>query len=125
MVFVGNADREKDQFQWLFGGFWPPDHPLYTEDVEIKWQVAPAGTERTEWVTGETRWTVTFLIYGRWELEFRDKKVNLVKLGDFAYWTPGEDHRWKALETSLVVTVRWPSGVKGGQSIKIKTSHNT
>ena len=109
MATSGNGFEDRDHKEWLIGHFRGEGHPLYSPDVEIKWQTAPKGLAREEWVTGETRTAISFLFSGKWELEFCDRKVVLQEPGDYAMWGPGEDHRWRALENSLVVTVRWPS----------------
>lgn len=52
---------------------------------------------------------------GAFELSFRrgGRRCTLVleQPGDFAIWGEGLEHRWRALEPSTVLTVRWqPSG---------------
>jgi len=34
--------------------------------------------------------------------------------GDFAIWGEGLEHRWRALEPSTVLTVRWQHGNRQG-----------
>ena len=78
-------------------------------DVEIKWGVHEAGEERAEWTTGETRTSILILISGRFLQRLPDREVELSKQGDYVMWGPGVVHAWKALERSVMMTVRWPS----------------
>jgi len=41
--------------------------------------------------------------------EFPDEKVELNHQGDYVMWGIGVDHRWEALEDTVIITVRWPS----------------
>jgi hypothetical protein len=80
--------------------------------VEVKWATHAAGETRPAWARGETTTTITLLISGRFLVQFSDdpgEDVMLTRPGDYALWGPGVDHRWTALEDSVVVTVRWPS----------------
>lgn len=110
MVTTGNAKLDAKS-GWIVGSFFDKNEfgLRSTEDLEIKWGVHKANEERSEWVTGETRETISILIKGRFEIEFRDKKVELKNEGDFVMWGRDIDHKWKTLEDSVVLTVRWPS----------------
>jgi hypothetical protein len=55
---------------------------------------------------------------GAFELSFRrdGRRCTLVleQHGDFAIWGEGLEHRWRALEPSTVLTVRWQPGSQQG-----------
>ena len=108
-IQTGNAaiDNEKG---WFVGNSLPESLGIrHTYDVELKWSIHAAGEERLEWVTSEVRTTVAILISGKYEVMFRDKSTILAKQGDFVMWGRGSDHKGKALEDSVILTVRWPS----------------
>lgn len=81
----------------------------HSDDVEIKWKNHTKGEERSEWATNETRTSIGILIRGKVEMVFRDKTQILSKEGDYVMWGPSIDHKWRVLEDSLVITIRWPS----------------
>jgi hypothetical protein len=108
-IQVGNAATDA-QKGWFIGSFMDEKFGLrHSEDVELKWGVHPAGEERPEWVTSEARTAVSILISGKFEIMFRDRTVTMSQLGDFVMWGEGDDHKWRALEDAVVLTVRWPS----------------
>jgi len=95
---------------WFVGGSLDQRFGLrHTYDVELKWSTHKAGEERPEWVTKEVRTTIAILISGRYEVMFRDQSVILTKQGDFVMWGKNYDHKGRALEDSVLLTVRWPS----------------
>lgn len=95
---------------WVVGNFIPPETGIrHSKDVEIKWGDHQKGQARLEWVTSEARTTICILISGRFEVDFRDRTLSLEKPGDYVMWGQGVDHRWRALEDSVTITVRWPS----------------
>lgn len=109
LITTGNAitDAKKG---WFVGSFF--DQKLgfrFSDDVEIKWGIHKKGEERPEWVTGEFRTTVSILISGKFEMIFNNKSIILTKQGDFVMWGKGTDHKWKCLEDTTILTVRWPS----------------
>jgi len=71
--------------------------------------VHPAGDERADWTTGETRTSFMVLISGRFIQRLPDRQVELIKPGDYVSWGPGVVHAWRAIEDSVLLTVRWPS----------------
>lgn len=109
-IYVGNAgvDAAGDR-GWLLGHFKPPGDPRHSDAVEIKWGVHPAGDERAQWATGETRTALLVLISGRFRVELPGRSVLLSEPGDYVVWGKGVDHSWRAEEQSTVLTVRWPS----------------
>lgn len=95
---------------WFVGGSVDANFGLrHTYDVEMKWSTHPAGQEHPRWVTNEVRTAVAILISGRYEVMFRDQTVALAQQGDFVMWGKGYDHKGRALEDSVILTVRWPS----------------
>ena len=50
-----------------------------------------------------------FLISGRFVQKRPDREVELSKPGDYVMWGPGVVHAWKAVEDSVMLTIRWPS----------------
>jgi hypothetical protein len=114
-VQSGNANEDAQPYRgWLIGHFVAGPEPQLRRqtDVEIRWTTHVAGETRPSWVRGETTTTITLLINGRFRIQFSDdprEDVTLARQGDYALWPPGVDHRWTALEDSMVVTVRWPS----------------
>jgi mannose-6-phosphate isomerase-like protein (cupin superfamily) len=108
MKYTGNAGIDgKLTRQWIVGSFMPEGDIRNSGDVEIKWGVHQKGEVRPEWVTDEQRTTVAILVSGRFMVEFRDEEVELRDQGDYVMWGAGEDHRWRVLEDSVTLTVRW------------------
>ena len=108
---TGNALSDgADHRGWLIGHFMDPGSIRHSGSVEVKWAFHPKGEERAEWVTGETCTTLLVLISGTFQIDLSEGARALVDQGDYAMWGPGVDHSWRALEDSVVVTVRWPSG---------------
>lgn len=108
-IQTGNAVIDNTN-GWFVGGSISNDLGLrHNHDVELKWSQHKAGDIHADWVTAETRTTVAILISGKYEVIFRKKSVVLAKQGDFVMWGKGYDHKGRALENSVVLTVRWPS----------------
>jgi hypothetical protein len=109
-IHTGNAQIDgKLNNHWVVGHFIPIDDIRHSDDVEIKWGVHQSGDKREDWVTGEKRTTIAILVSGKVVFEFRDKKCELSKQGDYVMWGVGVDHRWEVVEDSVIITVRWPS----------------
>ena len=109
-IQTGNALDSAGNRGWFVGHFINKSLGLrHTNDVELKWGVHKSGEHREDWVTGETRTAIALLISGKVEFEFRDKSIDLVNAGDYVMWGKGADHRWRAIDDSVVLTVRWPS----------------
>jgi hypothetical protein len=107
--YTGNAGDDSTQYRgWLLGNFIP-DGPRHADAVEIKWGIHSADQTRDGWSTAETRTTLVLLVSGRFEVELSTGKVALERQGDYVVWGRGIDHTWRAIENSVVVTVRWPS----------------
>lgn len=107
----GNAAADgADTRAWLVGHFLPPGSPRYSADVEVKWREHPAGERRPTWSAGDDRTTLTLLVQGsRFRVRLPDGDVLLSRPGDYVLWGPGVGHTWEALDSSTLVTVRWPS----------------
>lgn len=109
-VYAGRAGADGAANQgWLLGHFMPPGTPLHSTDVEIKWGVHPAGDRRAAWALGETRTALLVLISGAFHVELRDRTVILTEPGDYVLWGVGQEHSWRALKDTTVLTIRWPS----------------
>lgn len=107
---VGNAAEEGGTHRgWVVGHFMEKGDIRFSEDVEIKWGIHPAGDERPEWVESEHRTTVLILVKGRFRINLSACSHLLETEGDYAMWGPGVGHSWRAEADSVVVTVRWPS----------------
>jgi mannose-6-phosphate isomerase-like protein (cupin superfamily) len=87
----------------------PPDDVRHSDDVEIKWGLHPKGDERSERVGTEHRTTVVLLVSGRFRIDLDTGSVVLGRTGDYLMYGAGVGHSWRAEETSVVLTVRWPS----------------
>lgn len=110
-VIVGNADDDGQAHRgWLVGHFAGSSGvPTYTEAVEVKWGVHPAGERRVVSAVNATATSLSLLVRGRFRLGFPERAVVLEREGDYALWPPGVAHDWHAEEESVVVTIRWPS----------------
>ena len=110
-ITTGNAYDDGDKHRgWLVGNFIEPgDSVANSSDVEIKWGIHRAGEERADWTTGETRTSFMVLISGRFVQRLPDREVELARPGDYVMWGPGVVHAWRAVEDSVMLTVRWPS----------------
>jgi hypothetical protein len=107
----GNAsEASKDTRGWFVGNFMPgEDNPLRTEALEVKWYTHAKGETRAQWAPGNPVKTLNILIRGHFVLLFPNQEVALEKEGDFVLFGPGLPHSYRAVEESLILTVRWPS----------------
>jgi cupin superfamily acireductone dioxygenase involved in methionine salvage len=109
-IYTGNAQDDGQLTKhWIIGHFLPEDDIHHSDDVEIKWGVHQQDDKRQKWVTGENRTAVSILVSGKVIFEFRDKKCELSRQGDYVMWGGGVEHRWEVAEDSVIITVRWPS----------------
>lgn len=110
MIQTGNAYDNEATRGWFVGSFLDESRGLRRrDDIELKWAIHPAGEKRSGWVTGEIRTTIAILISGKWEMEFRGRTIILQKQGDYVMWGRGTDHKWRTLEDTTLLTIRWPS----------------
>jgi hypothetical protein len=110
-LLFGNAEQAARETRgWFLGHFAPgEDNPLCSQDVELKWFTHRQGEVRSEWAPGSRARTLNLLIRGRFVLVFPDQEVALEREGDFVLFGPGVAHSYRAVEESLILTVRWPS----------------
>jgi mannose-6-phosphate isomerase-like protein (cupin superfamily) len=114
--YQGNVDADAGQNRsWLVGHFKDPGELRYDDDVEIKVSHHPAGQAREAWAARETRRTWVMVVAGGFEIDLveerpggRERTVRLGP-GDYAMWERGVAHRYRAVEDTTMVTVRWPS----------------
>ena len=108
---TGNASAESTLYRdWIVGHFIPPEvGERSTSDLEVKWGAHDAGDGEREWSVNKTATTMSILLRGKDRIEFPDGEALLDQEGDYAVWGPGVPHRWRAIEPSVVLTVRWPS----------------
>jgi len=108
-VYVGSAPADAPEYRgWLLGHFMPEGDARHSDAIEIKWGAHPAGEERAEWVSAETRTALIILVRGRFRVDFPDRSVVLGEQGDYVVFD-GVEHSWCAEEESIIVGVRWPS----------------
>lgn len=68
--------------------------------------------QRDGWTAAEheVRTTLILLVEGYFVVNLKDGDVEMVRQGDFASFGPGgSGTSWRAIERSVVMTVRWPS----------------
>lgn len=119
-LVIGNAIRDgAANRQWFLGPFLDDPAGLRkTNHLEVKWGVHPRGAARADWAPAGSTLTLSVLVRGRFQLEFRrpgavveTRRVVLADEGDYALWSPEVEHSWLALDDSVVLTVRWPDAV--------------
>lgn len=109
-IYKGNAALDGQLTrQWFIGSFLPDDDLRHSDEVEIKWGVHKKGEAREDWSKNEGRKTVCILVSGQFVVQLPDEDVQLLSQGDYAMWDIGINHKWQAIEDSIVLTIRWPS----------------
>lgn len=109
---AGNHGDENDHRGWFIGHFIDPAQGLrYTEGIEVKWGVHSTNEKKPFPDASEEATTLTLLISGAFIVDFPNvsKSVYLKRPGDYVVFAPEVMHSWKALQDSVVLTVRWPS----------------
>ena len=87
--------------------------PQDTRQVAVKWGVHPSGEVRPGgWADEDEFVTLSVLVSGDFVLSFESqagevRDVRLSRPGDYAIWTPGVRHTWRAAAACVVLTVRW------------------
>jgi mannose-6-phosphate isomerase-like protein (cupin superfamily) len=110
LVFGNAAAASKDTRGWFLGQFLPgASNPHRTSDLEVKWFTHAKGEERAQWAPASPVRTLNVLVRGHFVLRFPDREVALREEGDYVLFGPGVPHSFRSVETSLVLTVRWPS----------------
>ena len=116
---IGNAEEDGAAFRhWFVGDLssWAGRRfagARDTRQVSIKWGVHPGGELRPGgWADGDAFVTLSVLISGDFVLSFETesgavREVRLCRPGDYAIWTPGVRHTWRAVGDCVVLTVRW------------------
>lgn len=109
---TGNAALDGELTRgWILGRFLDQEQfgVRSTDALEVKWGLHPKGDQRDDWTVGDARTTLLVLISGHWLLDLAVETVKLTRPGDYVVWGPGIDHSWRAVEESVMLTVRWPS----------------
>lgn len=127
-VSVGNASVQGAAHNgWFVGDFtrWLTDRGAApselasiglrdTSVLEVKWGVHPAGQPRPAgWAPRTPAVGVSVLVSGEFVVVFREsadaaeREVRLREQGDFVVWGPAVEHRWYAVQDSIILTVRW------------------
>lgn len=105
---IGNAYKDGEGRRgWFIGPFMSKESIAFSDKVEVKWVEHKRGELRPDWVRDEKRSSLCILLAGRYAMHFSDCTVILEEQGDYVLWGEGSDHRWEAIEDSLIMTVRW------------------
>ena len=107
----GNAQDDSAPFHdWLVGYFVPLSSGLrHSDDIEIKWGVHQKGAGDDQWTVNRMATSISILVSGVDQISLPHRVFTLSNPGDYLIWGPGMPHRWRTLEDSVVITVRWPS----------------
>jgi hypothetical protein len=92
------------------GSFLPDEAGIrHTDALEVKWGQHRAGDVRTDVNNGAGMCSLAILITGTFIIEFPtlDEEVVLSQAGDYVLYGPDVAHRWRAIDASTVLTVRW------------------
>ena len=88
--------------------------PRVSSTVEVKWGIHPAGLPRPGgWVASSGISTLSVLIAGQFEVRFRSAEgepetvVALRRVGDYVMSNEDYEHTWRAIEDSVILSVRW------------------
>jgi hypothetical protein len=114
-IVVGNAadqGQEDGRRGWFIGHFIDPREGLrFSEEVEFKWAIHPAGESKPDNGVNLTATTISILISGKFIINFPDQdySLTLVRSGDYVLFAPGVLHNWLAAEDTVILNMRWPS----------------
>lgn len=133
MVTAGNAAEDGAPFNgwfvgdlpaWLHGRGAASDEAIAalgvraSSVVEVKWGFHPAGMPRPGgWVASSAITTLSVLISGSFEVSFRAREgdairiVPLRRVGDYVISAADYEHTWRAIEDSVILSVRWREAV--------------
>ena len=139
----GRAEKDAESFRkWLVGPLseWcSKEHVPYipltmslrdTCHVKIKWGTHKQG-DHSQNARGCFEWkppdpgflSITMLVRGAFLVAFRERggkeatcwTETLTAEGDYVIWPGKLEHKWVALENSLIITVRWPINSQPGK----------
>ena len=110
-VIKGNAYKDRNGRQWLIGAFIDESKGLRKDSrVEVMWSTHKAGDKKENWTKSVRATTLTLLVKGKFINVFPEiGDVVLETEGDYLIYSPGTSHTWRAVEDSVLITVRWPS----------------
>lgn len=104
----GNAAIDHTGTGWFVGHFVDPSSLRSTHDVEVKWAFHPKGDVRASWAHATPCPCINLLVKGRTVTSFPDAEAELSRPGDYVIWQD-VPHSFRAVEDSVVLTIRWPS----------------
>lgn len=114
-IYSGNALLEgglDGRRGWFLGHFRDPASGLpHSNDVEVKWGTHPQGEEKTLLAANDSATTLSVLISGVFRVWFPhfEREIILAEPGDYVVFAPGVAHTWRAMEDTVIISVRWPS----------------
>jgi quercetin dioxygenase-like cupin family protein len=105
----GYAPEDGDSRGWFVGHFVSTERKLnHSEAVEVKWSTHAPGDRQIEWQSSSGT-SLTILVKGAMHIQFHDGTANLRRQGDYVMWPAGVAHRWRSIDDTTVITIRWPS----------------
>ena len=111
IISIGNAVLTgQNHGGWFVGPFLSNEANIrHTDAVEVKWGLHMAGDVRTDVNDDAGMHSLAILITGTFVIEFPTlgEEVMLSHTGDYVLYGPGVAHRWRAIDASTVLTVRW------------------
>src|SRR3989338_379545 len=110
-VIKGNAYKDINKRQWLIGSFIDESKGLRKDStVEVMWSIHSAGDKKDGWTKSVEAKTLTILVKGKFVNIFPEIGECLMETeGDYLIYPAEIPHTWKAIEDSVLITVRWPS----------------
>ncbi len=115
LIYSGNAAVEgalDGRRGWFLGHFRAPDTGLpHSREVEIKWGTHYQGEEKTLLAANQSATTLSVLVSGAFRVWFPqyEREIILAEPGDYVVFAPGVAHTWRAMEDTVIISVRWPS----------------
>ncbi len=109
-ILKGNLRHIQSKKGWFMGYFVKSPPPFKTSDFEVKWGKHRKGEKCKNFKANKKAVSVVILIYGKLEMEFKpNQRMILEHEGDYVWWDRRVFHRWRVVENSLIITIRWPS----------------
>ena len=115
LIYSGNARIEgalEGRRGWFLGHFRDPATGLpHSREVEIKWGTHYQGEEKTLLAANQSATTLSVLVSGAFRVWFPqyEREIILAEPGDYVVFAPGVAHTWRAMEDTVIISVRWPS----------------